>query len=56
MSDNTRGGKIFDPKDADFLESQGKESQQRRKDEDAKKLMEKAGKESQERRGKGNFI
>lgn len=30
MSDNTKGGKIFDPKDADFLNDQGKESQDQR--------------------------
>ena len=64
MSDNTKGGKIIDPKDADFLNDQGKESKERRKEavekrrkeEEVKELAEKAGKESQERRGKGNVI
>jgi hypothetical protein len=54
MSNNTKAGKIFDPKDADFLNEQGKESKERRKEamekrqkeEEAKKLVEKAGKES----------
>jgi hypothetical protein len=64
MSDKTKGGKILNPKDADFLSNSGKESQERRKEamekrqkeEDAKKLVQKTGKESQERRGKGNVF
>lgn len=67
-----KGGRILHTKDADFLYSQGRESQRRRpvamerwrrqedeeqrKKEESWKIIEFAGKGSQLRRGKGSFI
>lgn len=61
MSSSTGGGRILDPKDADALIEQGKDSQKRREEamkrrreeDEAQKMAEDAGTVSQGRRGRG---
>ncbi|KAK2053483.1 hypothetical protein LY76DRAFT_597804 [Colletotrichum caudatum] len=61
MSDNKKGGKILDPKDADLLIDRGSDSQRRREEaskkrqkaEEAEKMTQDAGTDSQRRRNKG---